>query len=107
RLDHAENGASHRAALRWLIALPRRALVDTVVLVRALLAQLRGRAPAAAVHEVSYDLGAGASEAVVTILVSMAPNHYVIGVDRDRHVAVVHALAPRPVGSLEDLLVGA
>ncbi|HEY3831608.1 MAG TPA: Na+/H+ antiporter subunit E [Acidimicrobiia bacterium] len=99
------------AWLRWVAALPRRIVVDTWLVTRALVGQLRGRSMRGEMCEVAFmpitdRAERDAHQAVVAILVSMSPNHYVVDLDEDRGVATLHLLVPKPASTLADVLAG-
>jgi multisubunit Na+/H+ antiporter MnhE subunit len=87
--------------IRWLAGawrLPGQVLGDTVLVFRALARQLMGgQEPPSGFRELPVRAGGQSNEAVTrrVLLVganSLAPNSFVLGIDRDRDVMVVHQL---------------
>jgi multisubunit Na+/H+ antiporter MnhE subunit len=106
-------GFRPRAA--WFLRAPRvasRAVVDTVVVIRALLAHLFGlREMRGAFRTIRVDPGAddptsAARRALLTAGVSATPNTYVVGIDRERRMMVVHQLVPAARDAVEDDVLG-
>ena len=73
------------------VALPWEIVRDFAVVTLAL---ARGR-PAGAFREVAVPTRTAGDRALAGLLESIAPNVYVVDIDRDRHVALVHELDPR------------
>jgi hypothetical protein len=87
--------------IRWLAAayrLPGQVLGDTVLVFRALVRQLtRGQEPPSGFRELPVRAGSQSSEAVArrVLLIganSLAPNSFVLGIDGERDVMIVHQL---------------
>ena len=77
--------------LRGAATLPWDILRDFALVTRAL---ARGR-PAGAFREVRVPARTAGDRALVGLLGSIAPNAYVVDVDRDRGTALLHELDPR------------
>jgi hypothetical protein len=92
-------GASRGAAPGVAIAVARRLASDVVRLAAALWARIaHGRELAGAFRLVPYPPAAGGttpSPPATEWLGSLAPNRYVIGIDKDDGTALVHELLPR------------
>ena len=106
-------GFRPRAA--WFLKAPRvaqRAAGDTAVVIRALVAHVFGRREMrGAFRTIPMDPGAddpasAARRALLTAGVSVSPNTYVVGIDRDRSVIVVHQLVPASRNAAEDDVLG-
>ena len=96
-----------RMRIEWLVpalSLPGQVVRDTVIVYRALWRRLvRGEQPPSAFLEVPARFGDDTPEGVTrrTLLVggtSVAPNTFVLGLDQDRDVMVVHRLVARQEG---------
>jgi hypothetical protein len=88
---------------RWLLTLLRRipgqVIKDLGILVRALWEGLRGTRHRGLVQTVQFDPGgtdaAGAARrALATAGISVAPNTYVISIDREKGLLIQHQLVP-------------
>jgi multisubunit Na+/H+ antiporter MnhE subunit len=87
--------------LRGLGRLPWQVLRDTWLLAEALWGQLRGRPVRGVFRVVPFpaeqdDARSAARRALVTGVVSLAPNTYVVGIEGDEGVVLVHQLVPEP-----------
>ena len=87
--------------LRGLGALPWQVARDTWLLAAALWGQLRGRPVQGRFRVVPFprerdDARSAARRALVAGVVSVAPNTYVVGIEGDEGVALVHQLVPEP-----------
>jgi multisubunit Na+/H+ antiporter MnhE subunit len=96
-------GLHPRLRLRWLAGayrLPGQVLGDTVLVFRALARQLtHGEDPPSGFRELPVRYGdhsdAGVTRRVLLVgASSLAPNTFVLGLDEDRDVMVVHQLVP-------------
>ena len=96
-------GVHLRLRLRWLAGayrLPGQVLGDTVLVFRALARQLaRGEDPPSGFRELPVRYGddsdAGVTRRVLLVgASSLAPNTFVLGLDEDRDIMVVHQLVP-------------
>jgi multisubunit Na+/H+ antiporter MnhE subunit len=96
-----------RMRLRWLVPalrLPGEVARDMVIVYRALWRRLvHGEQPSSAFAELPVRFGDGSPEGVTrrTLLVggaSLAPNTFVLGLDPERDVMVVHRLVDRREG---------
>ncbi len=91
-----------RPRLRWLrhlAHLPWRVLADCGIVAAALGRRLIGSDVAGSFHTVPFAAGgddpeAAARRALVTAGVSLAPNTYVVAIDRERGELLVHQLVP-------------
>lgn len=90
-----------RARAEWLapaLALPGQVARDTVIVFAALWRRLfRGEQPPSGFREVPARFGGGGAEGVTrrVLLVggrSVAPNTFVLGIDKEREVLVIHQL---------------
>ena len=97
-----------RMRIRWIVpalSLPGQVARDLVIVYAALWRRLfRGEQPPSAFAELSARFGDDSSEGVTrrTLLVggaSIAPNTFVLGIDQDRDVMVVHRLVSRQEGT--------
>jgi multisubunit Na+/H+ antiporter MnhE subunit len=97
-----------RMRIGWLVpalSLPGQVAGDMVVIYRALWRRLvHGEQPASAFGEMPARFGDGTPEDVTrrTLLVggtSLAPNTFVLGIDSERDVMVVHWLVPGSTGT--------
>jgi multisubunit Na+/H+ antiporter MnhE subunit len=102
-----------RPRLRWLRRLPLLPVLvvkDTVVVFRELTRQLGGgrrrpgRLRTIPLPDAADEAEANAFDLCATIGVSLAPNSYVIGFDRERKEILVHQYRPEAPASLRDLL---
>ena len=87
--------------LRGLGALPWQVARDTWLLAVALWGQLRGRPVRGRFRVVPFprerdDARSAARRALVAGVVSVAPNTYVVGIEGDEGVMLVHQLVPEP-----------
>ena len=96
---------SFRPRLRWALGLwrlPLQAVLDTGLLVAVLWRRLVLRRPVSgSFYAVPLRAGGGDSEAAARRAVaksvgSFAPNTYVLDVDRERELILVHQLVPKP-----------
>jgi multisubunit Na+/H+ antiporter MnhE subunit len=96
-------GLHPRLRLRWLAGayrLPGQVLGDTVLVFRALVRQLaHGEQPPSGFRELPVRYGddsdAGVTRRVLLVgASSLAPNTFVLGLDKDRDIMVVHQLVP-------------
>ena len=94
-------GFRPRAA--WILRAPRvvlRIFGETIVVVQALLSHVAGRREMRGAFRVlPLDPGAddptsAARRAFLTTAVSATPNTYVVGIDRERRMMIVHQLVP-------------
>ncbi len=97
-----------RMRMKWLVpalSLPGQVVYDTVVVYRALWRRLaHGVQPPSAFGELPARYGSDTPEGMTrrTLLVggtSVAPNTFVLGIDRERDVMVVHRLVAGREGS--------
>jgi multisubunit Na+/H+ antiporter MnhE subunit len=97
-------GLRLRVRASWLrpaLGLPWQVVVDTAAVYRALWRKLRrGEDPPAGFTEVPVDPGDGGPAGTVrrALIIggrSFTPNAFVVGIDLDRSVMVVHQLVPR------------
>lgn len=104
-----------RPRLRWFLRAPRvarRTLIDTGVVLEALWMHVTGRRRmSGAFRVIDFDPGgddptSAARRALMTAAISATPNTYVVGIDRDRHVMLVHQLVPAPKGEAERDVLG-
>lgn len=111
----ALGGERYRFRWRWLLLLrgvPISVLRDSWLLAALLWRRLvHGERPAAAFRTVSFpiegnDPTAAARRAFVVTATSVAPNTYVVRVDRAQGTALVHQLAPDPPDRARSPLVG-
>jgi multisubunit Na+/H+ antiporter MnhE subunit len=87
--------------LRGLGSLPWQVLRDTWLLAVALWGRLRGRPVRGVFRVVPFpverdDARSAARRALVTGVVSLAPNTYVVGIEGDEGMMLVHQLVPGP-----------
>ena len=103
----SQRQAPFRPGLRWVLGmwrLPLRAVLDTGILVAALWRKLVLRRPVeGAFRAVSFratgeDPESIAARAVTTGAASFGPNTYVLDVNRERGLILVHQLSPEPGG---------
>jgi multisubunit Na+/H+ antiporter MnhE subunit len=96
---------SFRPRLRWALGLwrlPLQAVLDTGILVAVLWRRLVLRRPVTGTfHAVPFRVGGGDPEAAARRAVakgagSFAPNTYVLDIDRERELILVHQLVPKP-----------
>jgi multisubunit Na+/H+ antiporter MnhE subunit len=95
-----------RVRPRWLLragVLPRLVLADTWILFRALWRHLLFRRPVkGASLALPFDPGdeddpyAAGRRALITAAITVTPNTYVVGIDPDRNLILVHQLVPAP-----------
>ncbi|HET9110830.1 MAG TPA: hypothetical protein VFN78_08405 [Ktedonobacterales bacterium] len=112
----------YRLRMRWLKELrqtPLGVLRDTLLVCRTLVLHLSGREPMrGAFRLVPFDVGAqgvttgddvaaNSWQAFATIATSVTPNTYVIGIDAERGVALVHQLHPTAPGQVRESVIGA
>lgn len=97
----AHTGVRFRARLGWLrrlVGVPWNVLRDAGILAVALARRIvRGERPRSVLRTVEVratgdDPESAAWRAYATVMTSIAPNTYVIGIDRERGVALVHQL---------------
>lgn len=99
--------------LRWLASVPKSVLRDSVVLGVALwLRIVRRERPQSAFRAfrfsaVADDLESAAWRAFCIAVTSVAPNTYMIGIDREHKVALVHQLVPDPAEGAHSSVIGA
>lgn len=105
-----------RVRLRWLGALrgvPLSILRDTGILALALWRRLaHGEQPPSSFRSISTpmsgeDAEAAGRRALAIAGTSVAPNTFVVGIDRERGAALVHQLLPQPPEQLRRAVVGA
>jgi multisubunit Na+/H+ antiporter MnhE subunit len=87
--------------LRDLWRLPRQVLGDSWALAVVLWRQLRGRPVTGSLRTVPFpveqdDARSAGRRALVTGIVSLAPNTYVVGIEGDEGFALLHQLVPGP-----------
>lgn len=98
------SGARYWPRLSWLkplLAVPPRVLADCGVVGLAIWRQISGRPVAGRFRIVPFDPGeddaaSAARRALVTASVSISPNTYVVAIDRERRLLLVHQLVPSP-----------
>jgi multisubunit Na+/H+ antiporter MnhE subunit len=91
----------HRSWLRDLGQVPGQVLRDSGLLAAALWGHLRGRPCAGAFRALPFpaepdDAVSAARRALVTSVVSLTPNTYVVGIEGDDGMMLVHQLVPEP-----------
>jgi multisubunit Na+/H+ antiporter MnhE subunit len=105
-----------RPRLRWFLRAPRvarRSLLDTGVVLMALFMHVSGRRRiSGAFRVIDFDPGgndptSAARRALTTAAISATPNTYVVGIDRDSNVMLVHQLVPVPKRDAEKDVLGA
>jgi hypothetical protein len=77
---------------------------------RALVQRLRGQRVDGRYLEVRSPTSANAAErrgteALTTIVASMAPNQYVVDIDEERRIVLVHQLVRRELDGFDELLL--
>jgi len=111
----ARGGVRYHFRWRWLLLLrgvPADVLRDSWLLAALLWRRLvRGERPAAAFRTVPFPIGgddptSAARRAFVVTATSVAPNTYVVRVDRAQGTALIHQLAPDPPDQTRSPLVG-
>jgi multisubunit Na+/H+ antiporter MnhE subunit len=99
-----------RPQAAWFFRAPRvawRCIVDTGVVIGALLAHATGRRPMrGAFRTIPTDPGgddpaSAARRALLTAAISATPNTYVVGIDRERGEIVVHQLVPASMAEVK------
>jgi multisubunit Na+/H+ antiporter MnhE subunit len=103
-LVRAQDLVRFRLELRWLRdlgQLPGQVLRDCWLLATALWRHCTGRPVRGAFRTLPFpterdDASSAARRALVTGAVSLTPNTYVVGIEGDEGVAVVHQLVPEP-----------
>jgi multisubunit Na+/H+ antiporter MnhE subunit len=100
-----------RVRPRWLLRtlrLPRAILVDSW----KVLATLLSRPPKSAFFALPLDPGddddpyAAGRRALITAAISVTPNTYVVGIDADRNLILVHQLVPASPSKAEEEILG-
>lgn len=111
-----QSGFRLRPRLRWMLWLrriPWGVLHDAAVLLVVLWRRLaRGERPQSAFRLVRFPTGgddpeAAARRAFATAASALAPNTYVIGIDRERGAALIHQLAPGTLEQARRAVIGA
>ena len=111
-----QSGSRFRPRLRWLLWLghiPQGVIHDTAILLVVLWRRLaRRERPQSAFRLVRFPTGgddpeATARRAFATAASALAPNTYVIGLDRERGAALIHQLAPGTPEQARRAVIGA
>ena len=111
----ARGGVRYHFRWRWLLLLrgvPAGVLRDSWLLATLLWRRLvRGERPAAAFRTVPFpidgdDPTSAARRAFIVTATSIAPNTYVVRVDREQRTALIHQLGPDPSDQTRSPLVG-
>jgi multisubunit Na+/H+ antiporter MnhE subunit len=106
-------GFRPRAA--WFLRAPRvawRSVIDTGIVMRALIAHVTGRREMRGAFRIipvepgGDDPSSAARRALLTAAISATPNTYVVGIDRDRGMMIVHQLVPASKEAVEDDVMG-
>jgi multisubunit Na+/H+ antiporter MnhE subunit len=92
--------------LRSVCRLPGRVLLDCWIVIVALCRELVRSQPTRGVFRAvpfragGADAGSAAQRALVTMAISLTSNTYVIGIDRDANMILIHQLVRQPLASV-------
>jgi multisubunit Na+/H+ antiporter MnhE subunit len=104
-----------RCPLRWVLEarrLPGRVASDSLLLVHPLWRAVTRREPfggrfwAVPFEPGGDDARSATRRALVVAAISLTPNTYVLGIDRDKHIMLTHQLVASPRESAVDDIVG-